>query len=213
MNELDPKTDKGTMKMIFAEADVGRAPMHLIDTDYNGADIYIGNRQAASDPELLAKHGVTNVLNCAINLDINMVEKPAADCQNQTFGWSGVKYFKLGMVDGPGNPDDLLLAGYFQLRGLIAQKLPQKVSYPWDDGGNVLVNCRGGRSRSVTLVALYMHLERPEKYPTLSDAIAHVREYRQLDPKEWPSAPKDVLIEAAMRVAKQVKILRDAKAR
>lgn len=200
--------DAGTMKLIFAEAEAGRAPMHRIDGGFHGADLYIGNRQAASDPALLAEHGVGVVLNCAVNLDINMVTDPAADVTNLPFGWGPVRYYKLGMIDGAGNSDDFLMAGYFQLRGLLTQQMPDKPSYPWKERGHVLVHCRGGRSRSVTLVALFLHLERPETYPTLEAAIAHVRTHRQLGPKEWPSAPKQVLIDAATRCAEILRPLK-----
>jgi hypothetical protein len=51
------------------------------------------------------------------------------------------------------------------------------------------------------LVALYLHLSRPDKFPKLDTAIAHVREKRELHPDEWFSAPKPMLIEAARRAA------------
>ena len=83
----------------------------------------------------------------------------------------------------------MILAGYYQLRGLIDQVLPEKKSYPWDGVGNILVNCRGGRSRSVTLVALLLHLECPQCYPTKENAIDHIRAARKLHPEEWQQAP------------------------
>ncbi|WP_370227089.1 protein phosphatase [Cognatishimia sp.] len=201
------RVDAGTMKLIFAEAEAGRAPLHRIEGGFHGADIFIGNRQAASNPEILAENGIGVVLNCAVNLDINMVTEPAGDVQNLVFGWGPVRYYKLGMIDGAGNSDDFLMAGYFLLRGLLTQEMPDKPSYPWKTRGHLLVHCRGGRSRSVILVALFLHIERPETYPTLDAAIAHVRVHRQLDPKEWPSAPKQVLIDAATRCATVLKQL------
>jgi hypothetical protein len=70
-----------------------------------------------------------------------------------------------------------------------------------------LVNCRGGRSRSVVLVSLFLHLQCPASFPTLEAAIHYVRAMRQLDPVEWPSAPKPVLIEAAQWAASAAKLL------
>ena len=200
--------DAWTMKLIFAETEACRAPLHRVEGGFHGADLFIGNRQAASSPELLAKNGIGAVLNCAVNLDINMVTDPAADVQNLTFGWGPIRYYKLGMIDGAGNSDDFLLAGYFLLKGLLTQDMPDKPSYPWKTRGHVLVHCRGGRSRSAILVALFLHIERPESYPTLDAAIAHVRAHRQLDPREWPSAPKQVLIDAATRCAPVLSQLR-----
>jgi hypothetical protein len=89
------------------------------------------------------------------------------------------------------------------LCGLMRQQMPNKATYPWPSGGHVLVNCRGGRSRSVVLVSLFLHVQRPASFATLDAAIAHVREMRQLDPVEWPSAPKPVLIEAAQWAARE----------
>jgi hypothetical protein len=57
------------------------------------------------------------------------------------------------------------------------------------------------------LVSLFLHLQRPASFPTLDAAIAHVRDMRQLDPVEWPSAPKPVLIEAAQWAASAAKLL------
>ena len=196
--------DSTSLRAIFDAADAGRAPMHLIARDFSGVDIYVGNRQAASDPALLARHGVNAVLNCALNLDVNLVQSPATDSRNQDFGRAGLRYYKLGLIDGAGNPAEMLLGGYLQLCGLMRQQMPNKPTYPWPSGGHVLVNCRGGRSRSVILVSLFLHLQRPAEYPTLAAAINYVRQMRQLKPVEWPSAPKPVLIEAAQWAVRAV---------
>ena len=71
-----------------------------------------------------------------------------------------------------------MLAGFYLLRGAFEQRLPEKHTYPRRERGHMLVNCRGGRSRSVALVALFLHVEMPERYPTLDDALAHVRARR-----------------------------------
>lgn len=204
MNQPNPTS----LRAMFDAADAGRAPLHVIARDFSGVDLYIGNRQAASDPALLARHGVNAVLNCALNLDINLVQSPATDSRHQDFGRAGLRYYKLGLIDGAGNPAEMLLAGYLQLCGLMRQQMPNKATYPWPSGGHVLVNCRGGRSRSVILVSLFLHLQRSADFPALVDAITYVREMRQLEPVEWPSAPKPVLIEAAQWAARAVNLLR-----
>lgn len=202
--------DIDRIKEIFARAEATRDPMHLIHANLNGRgiDIYIGNKHAASDPAYLAQHGVGTVLNCAVNLDINLVTNVDPASEALPFGWAPVRYYKLGIIDGPGNPAPMLLAGYYQLKGLIDQELPQKASYPWVGTGHILVNCRGGRSRSVTLVALFLHLECPEVYPTLQAAIDHIRVARALHPEEWPEAPKQVLVDAAQWSADMVRMIR-----
>ena len=203
MNHPSPNS----LRAQFDAADAARGPMHLIASDFSGVDLYVGNRQAASSPILLAAHGINAVLNCALNLDINIVQSPAPDSRNQDFGRAGLRYYKLGLIDGPGNPAEMLLAGYLQLRGLMAQQMPNKATYPWPSGGHVLVNCRGGRSRSVVLVSLFLHLERSAEFPSLGHAIDHVRQMRHLQPVEWPSAPKPVLIEAAEWAARAAQLL------
>lgn len=204
MNKPDPQA----LRALFDAADASRAPLHLIAQDFAGVDLYVGNRQAASDPGLLASHGIHAVLNCALNLDVNLVGAPSPDSRNQVFGRAGLRYYKLGLIDGAGNPAEMLLAGYLQLRGLMRQQMPDKATYPWPSGGHVLVNCRGGRSRSVILVSLFLHLQRTDDFPSLDAAIAHVRRMRQLDPVEWPSAPKPVLIDAAHWAARAALHLR-----
>jgi hypothetical protein len=183
----------------------------LIETglEPGGFSLYIGGTDAARDVALLREHKVSIAVNCAVNLDINYVSDPnePAEGEKCAHGTGPVRTFKLGLVDGPGNSDYMMLAGYLLLDGAVRQELPEKSSYPQRRQGNVLVHCRGGRSRSTMLVALYLHLSRPDKFPILDVAIAHVREKRQLHPDEWFSAPKPVLIEAARRAADVVREL------
>lgn len=198
------------IKQIFKQADEARAPLHLIHENFlgRGLDLYIGNKQAASDLQLLKEYNIGTVFNCAVNLDINLVTTVDPLSKTLPFGWSPVRYYKLGIVDGSGNPYPMMLAGYYQLRSVIDQELPKKESYPWSETGNILINCRGGRSRSVTLTALLLHLDEPERYPTLDAAVAHIRVARQLIKEEWPEAPKQVLVDAAQWAAEQVRRLR-----
>lgn len=168
-----------------------------------GAKLYIGDTEGARDLALLGQLGVSTVVNCAVNLDINYVTEPAqaADGARLAAGTGAIRCYKLGLVDGPGNPDTMMLAGYYLLSGALHQELPERESYPRRERGNVLVHCRGGRSRSVALVALYLHIELPQNFPTLETAIAHVRQHRALHPDEWFETPKPMLTEAAARAA------------
>ncbi|MBD9528899.1 dual specificity protein phosphatase [Paracoccus sp. PAR01] len=179
-----------------------------------GIDLYVGGREGASDVALLRTNGISTVLNCAVNLDFNYVPVPdeVSHDSRVDYGPALIRYYKLGIVDGPGNPDTMMLAGYYQLRGALDQVMPDKPSYPLRDRGNVLVNCRAGRSRSVILVALFLHLHLPKEFPTLSSAIDHVRVKRELHPDEWHETPKPMLIAAAERTARWVHLIEAARA-
>ncbi|MCC5903800.1 MAG: dual specificity protein phosphatase family protein [Halomonas sp.] len=187
-----------------------RPPLSQIEQDLpgRGVTLYIGDSQAASSPELLLEHGITTIVNCAVNLDINLVDSNLAPTLGGLIHGPGMfRYYKIGMIDGPGNPYEQMLAAYFILRAALDQVMPDKPSYPHQARGNVLVHCRGGRSRSVTLVSLFLHLELPNRYPTIESALAHVRKERQLHPDEWHETPKPELFDAARVAARQVKLL------
>ncbi len=186
-----------------------RRPITLIEEDLTGTGIalHIGNKHAASDPELLRAHNITMVLNLAVNLDINVVTEPDPQARNLPWAMGFVRYYKLGLVDGPGNPVPMMLAGYYQMRGLLEQKFPEKPSYPRREHGNLLVNCRAGRSRSVTLVALYLHLHQPGRFPELEDAIAYLCRLRGIpDSLRWKT-PKPRVIESAQWAAKMARMI------
>lgn len=191
-----------------------RPAISLIETNIPrwGNNIYIGGSTGASDTQLLQKHNITIVINCAVNLDIDLVEElderhTSSLCK---FGSGSVRYYKIGLIDGEGNPESMILAGYHLMRSSLSQQIPDKPSYKVRQKGNILVSCRGGRSRSVTIVALFLHLEWPERFPTLDSAINHIRDKRQLHPDEWFETPKPMLIELAHRAVKMEKLLREA---
>lgn len=191
-------------------ADSKLPPLSLIERELpgSGADLFVGDRRAASDPALVAGHRIAMMLNCAVNLDINVVTQAADPAAGGLPCGAGfVRYYKLGIVDGPGNPASMMLAGYYQLAGLLAQTFPDKPSYPRREKGNVLVLCRGGRSRSVTLAALFLHLERPERYPTLESALEHVSRARGLPAEGRADVPKPALIEAARWAAATARLI------
>lgn len=186
-----------------------RNPITLIERDLlgTGVDLYIGDKRAASDPAMLAKHNIQMVLNCAVNLDINCVTEVNPEAAALPWGTGFVRYYKLGIVDGPGNPVPMMLAGYYQMLGLISQKMPDKPSYPRREEGHLLVNCRAGRSRSVTLVALFLHLHQTARFPTLEDAIAHICRLREIPDQLRYKTPKPVLVDAALWAAKMARMI------
>ncbi|WP_313612876.1 dual specificity protein phosphatase [Agrobacterium sp.] len=193
-----------------------RPHLSLIESYLPGwnVDLYIGGREAVCDPALLAQHDIKIIVNCAINFDVNFVTGRHPDDEAILASGPGLlRYYKLGLVDGAGNSDTMLLCGYYLLRGALDQTFPERASYPHREKGNVLVNCRAGRSRSVTLVSLFLHLEMPQTYPTLSAAIDHVRTRRQLHPDEWFETPKPQLIHAAEQAADMIRVVEARKKR
>ncbi|MGH6762093.1 MAG: dual specificity protein phosphatase family protein [Phyllobacterium sp.] len=174
-----------------------------------GVDVYIGGKEGASDLELLRSLGITTVVNCAVNLDFNFVKqaKLVSDHAGSVYGPGEIRYYKIGLVDGPGNPDTQMLAAHYILRAALEQILPEKPSYPRRERGNILVNCRGGRSRSVIVVSLFLYISLPDEFPTLDSAVDFVRQRRNLHPDEWYKAPKPMLIESAQRAADWITLI------
>lgn len=187
-----------------------RPPISLIESDIHpyGISLYVGGMEGASDLELLKASGITTVVNCAVNLDFNYVSEPLSPAEQPIdYGYGDIRYYKLGLIDGPGNPETMFVAGYYLLRGALDQILPERHTYPHRERGNVLVNCRGGRSRSVALTALFLHLQLPDRFPRLEDALDRVRERRELRRDEWFETPKPMLVDSIRRAARWVRLI------
>ncbi|SDG88721.1 dual specificity protein phosphatase family protein [Pelagibacterium luteolum] len=188
-----------------------RPPISLICTDLgeDKVSLYIGGAEGARDLELLRLHGISTVVNCAVNLDFNYVLDPilAADAGKVATGFGAIRAYKIGLIDGDGNPSRMMLAGYYILDGALKQRLPERETYPNRERGNILVHCRGGRSRSVALTALYLSKNQPEKFASFDDALTHVREKRELQRAEWFETPKPMLVEAARQAGRAIDIL------
>ena len=188
-----------------------RPSISLIEPDVSpfGVALYIGGREGAADLPLLADNGITIVVNCAVNLDLNYfpTTDPSMPDAPVPFGHGAVRYYKVGLVDGAGSPASMMLASYYILRGALVQELPDRPGYLHRERGNVLVNCRGGRSRSVALVSLFLHHSMPDTYPTLDAALDHVRERRELRPDEWHETPKQVLVDATQQASDWIDII------
>ena len=135
------------------------------------------------------------------DIDLEFSAELPAEDGKAAYGPAAIRYYKIGLVDGDGNPETMMLAGYYLLRGALEQVLPERASYPLRDRGNVLINCRGGRSRSVVLTGLLLHELVPEEFPTLDAALNHVRTRRELRPDEWHEAPKPMLVAAARKAS------------
>lgn len=175
-----------------------------------GIDIYIAGKEGASDLDLLRDNGITTVVNCAVNLDFNFVRQatqPVSDHEGGVYGPGEIRYYKIGLIDGPGNPDTQMIAAHYILKAALEQILPEKPTYPRRERGNVLVNCRGGRSRSVIVVALFLHHTLPSEFPTIEAAIDLVRDRRHIPRDEWYKAPKPILVDAAKRASEWISVI------
>jgi hypothetical protein len=164
-----------------------------------GVKLYVGDANSASDRALLEQNEVAIVVNCAVNLDVDYSAGVGGSEIASPHG--PIRNYKLGLIDDAGNPDTMLLAGYFLLDGALHQQLPDRHTYPHRRRGSVLLHCRGGRSRSVILASLYIHIRMPDRFPTLEAAIDHLRVARELHPDEWDETPKPMLTEAARHAA------------
>jgi myo-inositol-1(or 4)-monophosphatase len=156
-------------------------------------DLYVGDQFAASDEALLRKHNVTMVLNCAVNLDINYVDQTIdkePEAKRRAFcPHPHMRVAKVGLIDGPGNHPALLAAACQVIHGMLTQQVPVKTSYPQWKPGNLLVHCRGGRSRSITVSSIYLHRAFPDRWPAWEDALLHVQQQRGIEPDELATAP------------------------
>lgn len=134
--------------------------------------LYLGNGPAAQDAYLLHQHNITSALNMAVNLQLGDLALPDGTWLRRT---------QIGLIDGAGNTMNHLLAGVLALDGLLGQASPGKISYPPHRAANVLIHCRGGRSRSVAVLALYLYFTQQEKFPTPEAALTFLRALRSLD--------------------------------
>lgn len=155
----------------------------LGDVDGAGKTLFIGNAVSANDGDLLLRNDITSTMNLAVN-----VEMPPLVLGDGTV----VRRTHIGLIDGLGNVAQHLLGAVFVLHGIMNQQSPGKAHYPPHRAGNVLVHCRGGRSRSAGVIALYLHLWHPERFPAFEDALLHVRSCRGLDETQPQPAMLDL---------------------
>lgn len=175
----------------------------------DAVSLFIGGSDAARDLALLRENGITTVINCAVNLDINYVLDPAhpAEPGKCAAGHGAIRSYKIGLIDDEGNPVRMMLAGYYILDGALTQIMPDRPSYPHRDRGNILVHCRSGRSRSVALTALFLSRQQPHLYKDLDAAVAHIRIARELREDEWFETPKPTLLQAARAASEAIDLL------
>jgi protein-tyrosine phosphatase len=104
--------------------------------DFINDRIAIGNKRDAYHLPNLMEAQITGMLNCAIHLDVNLI--PAH------MDHFPVEYHKVAMNDNENNRPETLEAAVLCLEQLLERH------------DKVLVHCRAGASRSVTVVCLYL---------------------------------------------------------
>ena len=152
--------------------------------------VFLGNLAAAVDAGTLARQGITQTLNLAVNAD-----PPPLTLPDGTL----VRRAKIGLIDGPGNHPVHLAAAVLAIEGMLAQTAPGKPSYGAHRPGPLLVHCRGGRSRSVVVTALWLARTDPRAWAEATEAVEMLRRLRTLGP-EQPDAAMLAAMEGARRL-------------
>lgn len=156
-------------------------------TGAQNATLYIGNQVTANDALLLQQANITSTMNVAVNVYLAPL---------QLADGTHIRRTQVGLIDGHGNSLTHLLAAVFALDGILNQESPGKAHYPAHKYGNVLVHCRGGRSRSLAVLAIYLFWRHRDQFPNLEKAISHIRDLRQID-DHYPLPGMVKLAEAA----------------
>jgi predicted protein tyrosine phosphatase len=121
--------------------------------DYITPNIAIGHSEDAKnlDKEFDA------CLNVAFDLDIPV-----------STNW---EYNKVGLIDGPGNTPDVLIAAVYMLQQLLCRH------------NKVLVHCHSGRSRSSTVIALYLTFAKGMNFDDAVKLITQKHPITNIHPK------------------------------
>jgi len=130
--------------------------------------IYVARHRACRSKDFLLENGITHIINCA-----------AGSCESM-FRQDFV-YLDIALKDEPKsqsciNVPAISLAKFIPAAAFFIQEC-------LDNGGRVVVHCRKGISRSVSIVAGYLMYERGS---TLTQALTMLRERRiTADPNVW----------------------------
>lgn len=184
----------------LTEAEEDALPMLVQVIDKTGPHdlgLFIGNKAAANDGELLHQAGITSTLNIAVNLYPTPLDLPDG---------TPIRRTHIGLIDGHGNNASHLASTILALNGILDQDSPGKPHYPQHRRGHILVNCRGGRSRSLSVLALYLYWAHQDQFPTLEDAMQHIRTRRGLGSK-FPLPGMVTLAEEAYKLLPDYKTL------
>ncbi|SMD09176.1 hypothetical protein SAMN06295998_12923 [Primorskyibacter flagellatus] len=150
--------------------------------------LWLGNLTAAEDASALYEAGITASLNLAVNIFPSPLSLPDG---------THVRRYQIGMLDGVGNAPQTLAAAVLLVDGLNTSYTKGKPHYPSHRNGGLLVHCRGGRSRSVTVLALWLHSRFTSEHPSLDAALARLRSLRGLT-ETYPLPPMIALAREAL---------------
>ncbi|XP_049593577.1 dual specificity protein phosphatase 26 [Syngnathus scovelli] len=121
--------------------------------------LYIGDQNVASDRGELARLGITHIVNCA-----------QSRWRNGGGGYAGMKVTYLG-IEAHDSPAFDMSKNFYPAADFIHKAL--------SGGGQVLVHCAVGLSRSATLVLAYLMIR---QNLTLVEAIKTVKDHRGVTP-------------------------------
>ncbi|TPW27651.1 dual specificity protein phosphatase family protein [Martelella alba] len=156
----------------------------------HGKTLYLGNLAAAENAACLFAAGITETL----NVSINMFPGPLM-LQDGVH----IRRHQIGMIDGAGNDVHLMAAAVYLIEGLMRGYVPAKPHYPKHRPGHILVHCRGGRSRSVALIALWLSRFMAEDFAGFDAALKHLRRLRGLG-DSYPLPPMLALADEVQRL-------------
>ncbi|TQS72887.1 dual specificity protein phosphatase family protein [Rhodobacteraceae bacterium] len=139
----------------------------------SGVDaLWLGNLRGVEDPQALAQAGITASLNLAMNIFPGPLVLPDG---------TSMRRYQLGLLDGAGNMPQMLAAAVLCIDAQTAGYTTPKPHYPPHARGGLVVHCRGGRSRSVTALALWLCQRCPVAYGEFGQTLARLRQIRGLD--------------------------------
>ncbi|CAE7233356.1 DSPTP1B, partial [Symbiodinium pilosum] len=140
-----------------------RAATRVLEVE-QGAAIYLGGAGAVMNPEFLVAENIKGIVTCARDLQVlwPKFNEAVADAEAR-----GLKYHLVPLLDEP--QQKLEVEDLRKAAGFLHQIV--------EAGGNVLVHCAQGRSRSTTVLLAYLAAA---KNMTVVSALALIQDKRHM---------------------------------